>query len=529
MDKNRWKVIAIAELAIIAVVVIFLIGFFAGRGKSNVQTNASVSESNNPNENVAQNTESTTDSKTEETSPQAATSQDNSSSDSGMGTEGFEVVVKSGLNVSTKQSAKWPDGSKECYQFDLTLENKTGEDIENWAVKIPVPEDTELRGGWCANIVLDGGYLYLSPVDEYSAKIPKDSKKADIGIQISSKEEPKMEGIIAGTKGESITKNSAEDGSNQETQSTSSNTTTGSAKKGEYYGKLSVKGNKLVNSKGEAVQLKGVSTHGLGWFPEYVNKESFEALQNLGANTIRLAMYTDEDAGYCTSGDKAKIKQTVKNGVEYATLLDMYVIIDWHILHDLTPQKYKTEAISFFDEMSKLYSSNEHVIYEICNEPNGGTSWEEIKQYAQEVIPVIRKNDPDAVILIGTPTWSQDVDQVIGNTVAGDNLMYVLHFYAATHKEGLRDKLTKALDAGIPVFISEFSICDASGNGGIDYDSAAKWMDVINKYQLSYVGWNLSNKNETSSILKPDCTKKNGYTMEDFSDTGKWLIESFQK
>ena len=106
--------------------------------------------------------------------------------------------------------------------------------------------------------------------------------------------------------------------------------------------------------------------------------------------------------------------------------------------------------------------------------------------------------------------------------------MYVFHFYAATHKDDLRNKVVKALEGGLPIFISEFSICDASGNGGIDYDSAGKWLDVINTYGLSYVGWNLSNKNETSAILKPTCNKLSGYTVDDLSDTGKWLVETFR-
>lgn len=297
----------------------------------------------------------------------------------------------------------------------------------------------------------------------------------------------------------------------------------------DFRGKLSVKGTNLVAEDGSTVQLHGVSTHGLAWFPEYVNYDSFQTLRDkFGANVIRLAMYTGENGGYCTGGDKNVLKKLVEDGVSYATQLDMYVIIDWHILSDNNPNTYKAEAIAFFDEMSKNYADNDHVIYEICNEPNGGTSWEDVKSYAEEVIPVIRKNDKDAVILVGTPTWSQDVDKAAANPLDGDNLMYVLHFYAATHKDDLRNKMKAAIDGGLPVFISEFSICDASGNGGLDYDSANQWLEVINEYGLSYVGWNLSNKNESSSILKSSCTKTSGYTRDDLSDSGKWLTDSFQ-
>lgn len=297
----------------------------------------------------------------------------------------------------------------------------------------------------------------------------------------------------------------------------------------DYRGKLSVAGTGLADKDGNAVQLRGISTHGIAWFPDYINYDSFRTLRDeFGANVIRLAMYTGENGGYCTGGDKNALKKLIENGVSYATDLDMYVIIDWHILSDNNPNTYKTEAAAFFEEMSKKYADNDHVIYEICNEPNGGTGWEDVKSYAEEVIRVIRKNDRDAVILVGTPTWSQDVDKAAANPIDDDNLMYVLHFYAATHKDDLRNRMTAAIDGGLPIFISEFSICDASGNGGLDYDSANKWLDVINEYQISYVGWNLSNKNESSAILKPSCNKTSGYTRDDLSDSGKWLVESFQ-
>jgi len=165
------------------------------------------------------------------------------------------------------------------------------------------------------------------------------------------------------------------------------------------------------------------------------------------------------------------------------------------------------------------------VLYEICNEPNGsGVTWETIRPYANAVIKAIRANDPDAVILVGTPTWSQDVDSVAADPVAEPaNVMYTLHFYAATHKSALRKKLTAALKAGTPVFISEFSICSASGSGSLDYTSAAAWKKLIQKYNLSYAGWSLSNKSESSALIASSCSKTKGWTVKNLSASGKWL------
>jgi endoglucanase len=252
--------------------------------------------------------------------------------------------------------------------------------------------------------------------------------------------------------------------------------------------------------------------------------------QNWNVNIVRLAMYTDEYAGYCSGGDKEKLKKLVKSGVEDATKADLYVIIDWHVLNDRDPNKYIDDAKAFFDEMSKLYASNNNVIYEICNEPNGSTSWQDIKKYAEKVIPVIRANDKDAVIIVGTPNWSQYVDKAAADPIKGEkNIMYALHFYAATHKDDLRRKLKSAYDNGLPIFVTEYGICDASGNGGIDRDSAQKWVDLMDSCGISYVCWNLSNKNETSALIKSSCRKTSGIKAEDMSEEGTWLLDVLSK
>ena len=291
--------------------------------------------------------------------------------------------------------------------------------------------------------------------------------------------------------------------------------------------RLQVKGTQLVNSSGKKVQLRGISTHGLSWYPEYVNQSAFTFMKkNWKVNAVRLAMYTAEYNGYCTgdASNRRKLEACIDNGVKYATNAGMYVIIDWHILSDGNPQQNQKEALKFFKKMAKKYKNNTNVIYEICNEPNGGTTWADVKSYAEEVIPIIRKNAKDALIIVGTPTWSQDVDIAAEDPVTGyDNIMYAVHFYAATHTDNIRNKVTMALSKGLPIFVSEFSICDASGNGAIDYDQAAKWFDLIDSNNLSYAAWNLSNKAETSSLIDSSCTKTSGWADEDYSETGKWL------
>ena len=289
-------------------------------------------------------------------------------------------------------------------------------------------------------------------------------------------------------------------------------------------GKLHVEGSKLVDQNNTGVQLRGVSTHGLAWYPQYVTNDCFATLKSFGANVVRLAMYTYESGGYCTDGDRQQLETLVQNGVQYALNNDMYVIIDWHVLNEGNPNRYSDVAKTFFAKMAQQYASYNNVIYEICNEPCKGATWGDVKFYASEVIPSIRSYDKDAVILIGTPNWSQDVDEAVKDPVTGyDNVMYTLHFYAGTHKDNIRNKLTAARNAGTPVFISEFSICDASGNGGIDSTSANAWKKLINDNNVSYVGWSLCNKAETSALIASSCSKLSGWTDSELSETGKWL------
>lgn len=308
------------------------------------------------------------------------------------------------------------------------------------------------------------------------------------------------------------------------------------AKTTTYYdasaGRLHVKGTKLVDKKGHEVQLRGVSTHGLSWYPQYVNDKCFAQLHDKwGANVVRLAMYTEEYNGYC-SGDaknRSDLKKLIKKGVRLAKKHKMYVIVDWHILSDGNPNSHKKEAKAFFREMSREFKGYNNVIYEICNEPNNGTSWKEIKSYAKSVISTIRENDKKAVIVVGTPIWSQDVDQAAADPIKGDNIMYALHFYAATHKTDLRNKMTAAINKGLPVFVTEYGICDASGNGAIDKREADRWIQTMDEYGVSYIAWNLSNKQESSSIIKSSCSKVSGFKKSDLSDEGKWLYSMLRK
>lgn len=270
-----------------------------------------------------------------------------------------------------------------------------------------------------------------------------------------------------------------------------------------YNGWLDIKDNKLVNQYNELIQLRGISTHGIQWFGDLASKENIKILKDdLNTNLFRIAMYTEE-GGYLSNKN---IKEDVKKIVNYAIELDMYVIIDWHILSNGDPLVTLNESKIFFEEMSSLYKNKPNVIYELCNEPNN-TSWDNnIKPYAEEVIKVIRKNSPKSIIIVGTNTWSQDIQDAVRNPINDNRTMYALHFYSGTHKEWLRDRTKEALKK-VPIFVSEWGTSRADGNGGNYFDEADKWVKFMNDNSLSWVNWSLTNKNESSALLKEGCQK----------------------
>lgn len=293
------------------------------------------------------------------------------------------------------------------------------------------------------------------------------------------------------------------------------------------YGKLSLRGNNLCDQFGNPVILRGVSTHGIQHYPQYINYNAFKTMRDeWGIDIVRLAMYTDPVIENYTP----KLKELVIQGVELATKLGLYVIIDWHILSDGNPNIYKEGAKEFFNEMSSLFRNYDNVLYEICNEPNGDVEWvRDVKPYAEELIPVIRYNHKDAIILVGTPSWSQDVDIAATSPLTDSyHVMYVLHYYAATHKDELREKLINAHNSGLPIFVSEFGICDASGNGVIDIEEADAWIKLLESLNISYICWNLSNKDESSALLTADSRRVADWKDCDLSLEAKWLISTIE-
>jgi endoglucanase len=290
-----------------------------------------------------------------------------------------------------------------------------------------------------------------------------------------------------------------------------------------YNGKLKISGVDLVNQYDEKFQLKGISSHGIQWYGQLVTYENLKTLRDeWGSNAFRIAMYTEEN-GYISDNS---IKEKVYEIIDYLTELDMYAIVDWHILNDGNPNQYKEEAIKFFDEISSNYKDNNNIIYEICNEPNGNVTWEnDIKPYSKEIINVIRKNNKDAIIIVGTGSWDQDLIDPADDPLNYDNIMYACHFYAGTHTEWLRNRIDYARNKNICIIVSEWGVSDATGNGGVYLEEATKWINYMNDNNISWFNWSLSDKNESSALLKQGTTIIND---DNLSESGKFVKQNMK-
>ena len=296
-------------------------------------------------------------------------------------------------------------------------------------------------------------------------------------------------------------------------------------------GRLRVVDGKLCSESGEPVMLRGVSTNGLITAEDLLNEPLFEELsRDDGVNLVRLAMYTYGVGviGYCTNGDKDRHKADIVKGVELARSNDMYVLVDWHILSDGDPNSYLDEAKLFFAEMAERFADYDNVLYEICNEPNG-VDWPTVKRYAEQIIPVIRGKDPASVIIVGNPDWSKDLYSVAADPLDFENILYTLHFYAATHGQEFRDMTEELSREGLPIFVSEYGVTASSGGHPRDLESADLWIELLERENISYCLWSFSKAPEPCSVVRSTVLKYSGFTTEDYTKTGLWLMETLEK
>ena len=340
------------------------------------------------------------------------------------------------------------------------------------------------------------------------------------------------------------------------------------------YGALQVKGLQLSDKDGKPVQLAGMGSMGLQWCANCYTRESIENLvKEWNINVFRIANYVEE-GGY--NKDPEGTRTLITQIIDWCGELGIYCIIDWHVLtpgNPLAPEYAGAE--DFFRYFAQKYAGKEHLIYEICNEPNNcqakdntdapwlctketDVTWELIVEYADKIIPVIHAaydeiNAPHPIIIAGTPQWDQLVDACLkegrfqgnnkdlsdplpdrdpGAYLKYDNIMYAFHFYAAEHNEGFRQDgkifyynfyayMDEVLGK-LPVFCSEFGVTMANGDTFIELGRTDTWLFLLSGHnkgnqKVSFVNWSYSDKQELSAALKAGACAKQEWNNTTFS------------
>ncbi|MGM9804104.1 MAG: glycoside hydrolase family 5 protein [Muribaculaceae bacterium] len=266
----------------------------------------------------------------------------------------------------------------------------------------------------------------------------------------------------------------------------------------ERHGALRVEGRYIVDSHGNKVQLRGVSFGWHNWWHRYFNEGSVgKVAGEWGATIVRCSIGLNLD-NQCYDVNRELAYATVDSMVNAAVKHGIYVLVDFHSHKNNLPL-----AKEFFSVVTRKYGKLPNVLYEIWNEPEE-IQWQEIKDYANELIPIIRRNAPNQIVIVPTPKWDQLVDLAADDPLTGfSNIVYSVHYYSATHKEWNREKVQYAINKGLPVFFAETGGMLHTGDGVFDMDSWEEWLRMARENSISWIAWSVSDKVESCSMLVP--------------------------
>ena len=299
------------------------------------------------------------------------------------------------------------------------------------------------------------------------------------------------------------------------------------------WGRLKLVGNQLSSESGKPIQLKGWSTFSIN-YDEVVNcltQSGFTAMKAWGANIVRLACYAENSKGtYGEYQDNA-----IRRYIKWANDLNMYVLLDWHVLEgdggSGNPNKYIDEAKGFFERNCAWVKENgfTNVLYEICNEPKG-LSWKQLKEYSNQILPIIEQNDPGSMVVIPTPEWDQNPHEAanapINKMLYNLGLLYSTHVYTCSHMGDVVPRMIAAAGS-IPIFVSEWGAVRFDGDGDLCTDAAKQFLAYLqpsgnNGGQLiSWCYWAWGEKNETSNSIK-NCSQP--YTSDNLRPSGEFIV-----
>ncbi len=288
------------------------------------------------------------------------------------------------------------------------------------------------------------------------------------------------------------------------------------------HGQLKVVGTKIQDQSGNPVQLKGISSYWLNWEgqPDAEGKAGMQSMLTWKVAILRAAMGTDVSGGYI--GNQAAMQAKIDTIMSNALSLGMYVIVDWH---SGDAQNTQSQAVTFFTNLATKYGACPNILYEDYNEPVNVT-WSQIKPYHTAIVAAIRAKDPDNLIIMGTPTYSQDVDLAAADPVAGTNLLYTLHWYSCSHTQWLRTKGDTAISKGLALFVTEFGATNADGgvDGKLCEPEANNWFTWMATNGIGGTAWKLARGSDSSNLLASGAPGGGPWTTSNLSPHGQFIV-----
>ena len=279
---------------------------------------------------------------------------------------------------------------------------------------------------------------------------------------------------------------------------------------------LTVNGNKLQDSSGKTIILRGSALIDIGslyWYGGQSVAGITARMDKIAAagvqgHVVRLPVYPEID--YNTGGGATcspcpypvgtgptasctpktplsaadYFSKVLKPAVDYATSKNLYVIVDYHQIDNATSGTSAADAKTFWTDIAPKFAAASNVLYEPFNEPiDTNVSWSSLKPVAQQLIDTIRAGAPKNIIIVPSNAWDQHPGDAASNPPTGTNLMYTAHIYASNWSAAFQSQVSTAT-AKAPVFISEW------GYGSSDPSSFGTSLQAtVNGDSASWTAW----------------------------------------
>lgn len=90
-------------------------------------------------------------------------------------------------------------------------------------------------------------------------------------------------------------------------------------------------------------------------------------------------------------------------------------------------------------------------------------------------------------------------------------------------------KADEALRLKLPLFVTEWGVGEADGNGVFDLEKNASWINWMEKNKLSWANWNITDKKETTAILMPGASVQGNWKVQEITPAGLYIKHQLNK